>query len=210
MLRNVLSLTVLLAALPMFGGGIVVYPRTANVRVGEVVVLHAANEPGGLSSGYPYSAEFSSDAPSVAEIHGFASGSGYLQPYPIPRNGDIFVTGLAVGTAHVRAKGFISDFATVTVEPGFAVSITPSALVVRHGETVTLSAVMVNGNAVTTEWYLGRTGDLTHFLSAERVLHFEPPAAGSYVWLRAATATGVIMTAEAEIFAAPRTRAVRH
>ena len=210
MLRNLLSLAVLLIALPMFGGGIVVYPQTVNVRVGEVAVLHAENQPGGLSSGYPYSAEFNSDAPSVAEIHGFASGSGYLKPDPIPRNGDIFVTGLAIGTAHVRAKGFIASFATVIVEPGFAVSITPSALVVRHGEMVTLNAVIVNGNAATTEWYLGRIGDLTHFLSAERVLRFEPPAAASFVWLRAATATGVVMTAETEIFAAPRSRAVRH
>src|SRR4051794_40058705 len=78
MLRNLLSLAVLLAALPTFGGGIVVYPQTVSVRVGEVAVLHAENQPGGLSSGYPYNAEFSSDNASVAEIHGFASGSGYL------------------------------------------------------------------------------------------------------------------------------------
>jgi hypothetical protein len=210
MLRNLVSLALLLTALPLFAGGIVVSPQTVTVRVGEVAVLHASNQPGGLSSGYPYSAEFNSDNPSVAEIHGFASGSGYLKPDPVPRNGDVFVTGLAVGTAHVRAKGFISSFATVVVEPGFAVSITPSALVVRHGETITLNAVTVNGDAATTEWYLGHTGDLTHFLSAERVLHFAPPAAASTVWLRAMTATGVVMTAEAEIYAAPRSRAVRH
>src|SRR5437016_4085462 len=135
MRRNIPLLLLAFIAIPAMAGGVVVSPATATVRVGETIVLYAADYPGGLSSGYPYSVNFTSDRPGVAQIHGFASGSGYLKPDPIPENGSVYVKGITPGIAHVRGVGFAADFAEVTVVEPPSVAVLPSALTVRHGET---------------------------------------------------------------------------
>ena len=209
MRRNILLLALSFIAVPAMAGGIAVSPSTATVHVGETIVLWAADYPGGLSSGYPYSATFSSDRAGVAKIHGFASGSGYLKPDPLPENGNVYVTGISPGIAHVRAAGFVADFAEVTVVPTPTVAVAPSTLTVRYGETATLTALLTGEDNAMFEWYLGHTGDYSHFLSADRVLRFHPTSPVTYVWVWAG-AHSSIMRSEAVVTVIPRSRAVRH
>lgn len=211
MVRNVLSLLLLLVAIPALAGGIAVHPNAAGLRVGEQITLEAANDPGGLSSGYPYSVTFESDDPTVAEVHGYASGSGYLQPYPYPKNGMVFVTAVAPGVAHVVAHGFLGKLATITVTGDIGLTVTPPAATVRNGDTVSLVALITGGyQNVTLEWFLGRTGDTSHLLTAGPILsRYQPPTAKTYIWVRA-TAGTTVATAEIEINVIPRSRAARH
>lgn len=206
MLRNVL---LLLIALPAFAGGLVVSPSSVNIRVGEQIVLHAGDEPGGLSGGFPYDYTFQSDDPSVAEVHGFASGSGYLQPYPYPNNGNVYVTGIAPGVAHVVTHGWIAKLTTITVTEA-RITLTPPVATVRSGDSVTMVAFITGGyQNVLLEWYLGHTGDLSHLLAAGPLLSFRPPAAKTYVWVRAIIGAS-ITTEEVEINVMARSRAARH
>ena len=204
MFRNVL---LLLVALPAFAGGVTVSPATATVRVGEQIVLFAGDEPGGLSNGFPYDYTFTSDDPSIAQIHGFASGTGYLQPYPYANNGKVYVTGIAPGVAHVVAPG--QKFATITVIAA-AITVTPTVTAVRSGDSVTLVALITGGyQNVALEWYLGQAGDLSHLLGAGPLLQFQPPSPRTYVWVRA-TGVATMATAEVEINVLARSRAARH
>jgi hypothetical protein len=197
-------------SLPALAGGIAVYPTTASVRVGEQITLHAEDQPGGLSSGFPYSVTFGSDDPSIAEISGFASGKGYLQPYPYPNNGTVYVTGIAPGVAHVIVPGSTAKFATITVTGDIGVTITPVGMTVRNGDTVTLVALVNGGYTnVTLEWFLGRTGDTSHLINVGPLLRFQPQAAKTYVWVQA-TGAAAATTAEVEIDVLQRWRAVRH
>lgn len=211
MVRNVLSLLLLLVAIPVFAGGVAVHPTAASVRVGERITLRAADEPGGLSTGFPYNVTFDSDDPSVAEIHGYASGTGYLQPYPYPNNGTVFVTGVAPGVAHVIAHGSTAKFATITVTGEIGLTVTPTAATVRSGDTVSLVAMITGGyQNVTLEWFLGRIGDTSHLLTAGPILsRYQPAASKTYIWVRA-TAGTTTATAEVEVNVIPRSRAVRH
>ncbi len=217
MFRSVLGSFLLVVASSAFGGhaaGPVVTPENSVLGVGDTTVLSAVNWPGGLSSGFPYSWQFESDNPQVAEIHGFASGPGYARFDPIPHNGEVFVTGVTAGVAHVRIQGFAGSWATVTVEaPQMPVVVSPSAVSILSGQTATLSAVIPDANGVTFAWYLGRLGDATHFLQASTnpILRLTPvtfPTA--YVWVRALSTRGE-SSAEAKInIEMRRSRAARH
>lgn len=219
MLRTVLGCFLLATALSAFGshagGEPVVSPPGSVVQVGETTVLSVTIWPGGLSSGFPYSMQFSSDNPLVADIHGFASGSGYARPDPIPNNGKIFVAGIAPGVAHVTASGFSQTIATVTVEAKeLPVIVSPAAVTILSGHAATLTALVPNANgSVVFLWYLGHLNDQSHLLqvSSDPVLRFTPGTIPTtYVWVRGLSARGDT-SAEATIsIDQPRVRVVRH
>lgn len=218
MLKTVLACFLLAAASSAFGGHAggepVVFPSGSAVQVGESTVLSVTIWPGGLSSGFPYSMQFSSDNPLVADIHGFASGSSYVHADPIPDNGKIFVTGLAPGVAHVTASGFSQTIATVTVEAKeLPVIVSPAALTILSGQTATLTALVPNATgSVVFLWYLGRMNDQSHVLqiSSDPILRLTPSnIPTTYVWVRGMSAHGDT-SAEVKISVEqPRVRAMR-
>ena len=127
MVRNVLSLLLLLVSLPAFAGGIVVTPNTASVRVGEQITLHAEDAPGGLSSGFPYDVTFTSEATFVESgticvgqgagtLMVNTVGEGHLAPTPDPA-----VVSGAVTWRIVEAHGLL-DGATGLITSTFLLS----------------------------------------------------------------------------------------
>jgi len=203
MLKSTARLAMFLLAAPVFAGGPEVRPLDSTIYVGQSIVLHAINAPGGLSSGYPYNFIFKSDASWVAEIHGFAKGSGYINPDPIPDNGDVFVTGVGPGTAHVLISGLEANFATVVVLQRPVLALVHDVVNVPKGTPATLSAAVTGSPGdplVTFAWYRGHINDMTQPLqvSTSPVLQFVPESATTFVWVRAASATWVA-SAEAEV-----------
>lgn len=217
MIRSLCALLLFGAAATAYAGGPAIYPHEAVIHVGDTIVLMASNEPGGLSTGFPYNWSFTSDNSSVADIHGFAKGSGYLQPDPLPNNGDIFVKGIGPGVAHVGIAGFTAAYATITVEtPPLPVQVDPPAVTVDRGLMVILTASVPDRLVVLFTWYLGRLGDTSHFLqsSNDPTLRFVPTSPlttpTTYVWVQAAS-TDAISTAEVSIhLTQPRRRLAHH
>lgn len=208
-----LCAAVFAVAVPLFAGGLQVWPSEITLRVGDTAILHAENVPGGLSGGFPYSATFSSDKPSVAGVEGFASGSGYLKPDPLPRNGDVFVKALAPGVAHVRASGFLSSFATITVAPPLVVTVVNGTPVVVRGQSATLAAALSEPqNDAVFAWYVGHTGDTSRLLqsSSDPVVQLVPDGGVTNIWVNA-TAGRWQASAETEITVTEaRRRSARH
>jgi hypothetical protein len=183
------------------------------MRVGETAILHAYEHPPGFSAGFPYHYDFSSDAPSVATIRGFASGSRWDRPDPLPGNGDVFVSAVAPGIAHVLTG--VSPRATITVLPPLLpVEIHAQATRVLRGEQLVLTAVVPGyGQTPLFYWYRGRIGDYAHPAQAslQPTLTFIGGDPGvTYIWVQA-FAGAVVSSAEIGIeVVQPRMRAARH
>ena len=204
-------------AMPLAGAaGPVVRPAEITIRVGENVVLHGYQNAGGLSDGFPYHYEFFSDAPSIATVQGFASGSATTRPDPSPRNGEVFVRALQPGLAHVRAKAYPLHLATITVLPQISpVEIHAETTRVLRGQQVVLIAVVPGyDQPATFFWYRGRIGDITRPIqgSNDPQLTFVAQHTGaSYIWVQAfagpATSSAEIVI---ETAPPPRRRGATH
>lgn len=215
---RVMLVTLLAAAvaLPLAAAaGPVVSPAEITLHVGEAAILTGYQNAGGLSQGFPYHYDFLSDLPAVAAVRGFASGKATTYPDPIPHNGEIFVTALQAGVAHVRIRDYPLDLATITVLPQIGlVEIHAATAVVTPGQPVVLTAV-VRGydQQATFEWYRGRTDDTTCRIQAstDPQVSFVAQHPTEYVWVRASAGpfTG---SAEIRLAAAPpgRRRAAKH
>lgn len=207
------TLLISASVLPLFGqAGPVVSPSAVTIQVGERVLLHGYQHPGGLSEGYPYHYEFQSDAPAVATVNGFASGSSLVRPDPIPGNGDITVDGVQPGLAHVRAIGL--SLAAITVVPQTRpVEIHAETTRVQRGGQVVLLAVVPDLNQPATFfWYRGPMGDVSRLIqgSTRQDLTFVARDPGaSTIWVQAFIGS---RTSSAEItveVVQPRGRPVR-
>lgn len=204
-------------AMPLAGAaGPVVWPAEVTIRVGENVVLHGYQNAGGLSQGFPYHYEFFSDAPDIATIQGFASGSATTRPDPLPRNGKVFVRAVRPGLAHVRIRAHSLDLATIRVLPQIGpVVIQAETTQVRPGQQVVLVAVVPGyDRPATFFWYHGRTNDITRPLQAStdpQLTFVMESSEASYIWVQAC-AGPVTSVAEILIEAAvpPRRRSTRH
>ena len=212
----VLILLTSVVAPPLAGqAGPVVSPSALTVRVGENAILHAYQHPGGLSAGYPYRYQFSSDAPSVATIHGFLSGSAVGRLDPFPENGDVFVTAVKPGLAHVRESTFPLALATITVLPQLLpVELHAEAMRVLSGQKVLLTAVIPGYDQTALfYWYRGRIGDMTHPVQAStdpRLIFIGIDPGLSYIWVQA-LAGSVASSDEIGIeIIQPRRRAAHH
>lgn len=211
----VLALITSVLALPLAGqSGPAVYPTAVTMRVGETAVLHGYQHPG-FSTGFPYHYEFSSDEPSIATVHGFASGMSLTKPDPIAGNGVVFVTAVREGIAHVIPQTVRLTLSTITVlAPILPVEIRAKATRVLRGQQVVLTAVVpgYDGTPVFA-WYRGRMGDMTRRIQAslEPTLTFTGSDLGvSYVWVQA-LAGAIASSDEISIeVIQPRSRSVRH
>lgn len=206
--RVVAGLVSLLIATAAFAGGIAVYPHALTLRVGQSAVLHAENDPGGLSSGLPYSVKFTSDKRSVAEVTGFASGTGYLQPDPIPLNGNVYVRAIAPGIAHVTSADCCGQLATITVLPQPVLRIEPAALTVVQGQPAVFVAFISDAPPnVVYCWYAGFSAQTMQLVqqSIDPTLRFTPDPRLTVVSLRA-VAPGWTGLAEARITVVPGRR----
>ncbi|HEV7425978.1 MAG TPA: hypothetical protein VGQ46_06385 [Thermoanaerobaculia bacterium] len=207
-------LTAMMATQLAAQAGPVVSPREVTIRVGETATLTGYQHPGGLSAGFPYHFEFWSDTPSVAAVHGFASGQSTTHPDPIPDNGVIYVSGVAPGVAHVRLDGYAPDLSTITVLPRLLpVEIRADATRALNGQQVSLTAVVPGyGQTAMFSWYLGRIGDFAHPIRASTDPHlvFTVTGAGTvHVWVQA-LAGSVASSDEITIdIIQPRRRAAR-
>jgi hypothetical protein len=203
------------AALPLAGqAGPVVSPKELTMHVGDAAVLHGYQHPGGLSDGFPYHYDFFSDAPMVAVIRGFASGSSYTHADPLPENGDVFVSALGPGVAHVRTGGFPSALSAITVLPRILpVEIRAEATRVLSGQQIVLTAVVPGyDQAPTFSWYRGRIGDVSHPIrtSSDPRLMFTIADAGiSYIWVQALAGSFASSDEIGIEVIQPRRRAVR-
>jgi hypothetical protein len=191
-------------------------PRKSRFIVGDSVRLHGYQNAGGFSPGFPYHYQFISDAPAIADVHGFASGSSTTHPDPIPRNGDVFVKAVQPGLAHVRAKGYRFDLATITVLPQIGpVHIHAETTLAFPGQEVALLAILPGSDEPPLfVWYRGRLGDTSRLIQAstDPQLTFVAPASGpTYFWVQA-FAGSATSSAEIVIETAPppRRRTVRH
>ena len=215
---RVLITTLLLSALaiPASGAaGPIVSPAKVTIRVGEKVKLHGY-QGAGFSQGFPYHYKFVSDAPAIATIEGFASGSSTTQPDPLPHNGDVFVEAAQPGVAHVRVRSYKLDLATITVRPRIGpVQIHAETTHVLPGQQVVLLAVVPGYDQPSIfSWYHGRIGDTTRPIQASNdpQLPFVATSPGrSYLWVQV-FAGPVISSAEIEIETAAlsRRRTARH
>jgi hypothetical protein len=204
-------------AMPLVGAaGPVVRPAEITLRAGESAVLHGYQNAGGFSEGFPYRYDFVSDAPAVASVRGFASGSSTTHPDPVPGNGDVFVMANQPGIAHVRAKGYSFDLATITVLRQIApVEIHTDATRVSAGKRVVLIAVVPGyDQPAVFYWYRGHVGDISNPLQAstDPRLSFVAPSSGvSYFWVQA-LAGSVSSSAEIAIesVAPPRRHSAKH
>ena len=200
-MRKTIVLLVAFTAATALAGGIQVSPSSVTMQIGDVFILNAVNAPGGLSSGFRYDVTFYSDDPTIATVTGFASGSGYAAPYPIPDNGNVYVTAISPGIAHVRAKTCCGDLATVIVRPQPVLSVQPDEVIATRGKPVTLLATMTDPVwYVTFEWFRGHIGDESRPLqtSASQLLVFMPEPGTNTVWVRA-SAVKWQGTAEAKV-----------
>jgi len=187
---TMIALLISAPALPVMGAaGPVVWPAQITIRVGESVTLHGYQNAGGLSEGFPYHHEFYSDAPGVATVRGFASGSATTRPDPLPGNGDVFVIAIAPGLAHVRAKACCADLAEITVRSQIRpVKIHAETSRVLLGQPVVLLAVARYDQPPTFFWYRGQMGDGTRLIqaSANPQLTFVAEDSGkSHIWVQA-------------------------
>jgi len=178
-------------ALPLVGqAGPVVSPREITMRVGDTAVLAAYQHPGGLSCGFPYHYEFSSDMPSVATVRGFASGSSTCYPDQLPDNGVVYVVAMAPGVAHVRTGTYPLDLSTITVLPQILpVEIRAEAPRVLSGQQVSLTAIVPGYDQTAIfSWYRGRLGDTARPIRTSSDPHLTltlTDAGASYFWVQA-------------------------
>lgn len=211
-MRKLTAVLIVLSATTAFAGGIQVTPSEVTLTVGDHVVLHAFDAPGGLSSGYPYYAAFYSDNPAVAGISGVASGTGYGKPDSTPHNGDVFVTAVAPGIAHARYKDATAEVATIIVRAQPVLSVHPDSITVPANKPAMLWAGVTDAPSyVTFAWYRGHTGDESKplQLSSDPALRFTPQYGTTAVWVRAVSGTWTA-SAEAKVtVTSPRRRAVR-
>jgi hypothetical protein len=189
-MRTIVLVLLTTAAVRMSAqAGPAVSPREVTMRAGESVVLAGSQHPGGLSCGFPYHFEFTSDMPSVATVRGFASGSSACQPDQVPDNGVVYVTAVAPGVAHVRVDGCCGDLATITVLPRVAVEIYAQATRVIVGQPVVVTALIAGYDQTPVfAWYRGRIGDFSRPIrqSADPRLTFIGSELGvSYIWVQA-------------------------
>ena len=192
MRRFALILLTAAAALPLAGqAGPVVSPAVLTMRVGEHALLHGYQHPGGLSGGFPYHYDFSSDAPAVAPVQGVAAGSSFSHPDPNPENGNVYVSAVAAGVAHVRAGQYPPiDLATITVLPQILpVEIHAAATRVLRGYPIELTAVVPGYDQTATfSWYRGRIGDISRLIRASSDPHLALTGSDlgiSYIWVQA-------------------------
>jgi hypothetical protein len=211
-MRKMIVLLVALTATTVFAaGGLQVSPASVTLNVGDSAILTATDAPGGFSSGFAYNVTFHSDAPDVADISGFASGSGYFKPDPIPHNGEIYVLAIGPGIAHVHV-GCCYELATVIVKPTPVLAVQPDDVTVARGKQVTLVASVTDAlSPVAYQWFRGHTGDESKLLqlSSSPILTFAPDPGTNAVWLRAMSGTWQ-STAEVKVTVMPvRRRAAR-
>jgi hypothetical protein len=186
----VLSLLTAAVAFRLAGqAGPVVSPKEVTMRAGDALVLAGSEHPGGLSCGFPYHFEFTSDMPSVATVRGFASGSSACQPDQVPDNGVVYVTAVAPGVAHVRVDGCCGELSTITVLPRIAVEIYAQTTRVLVGQPVVVTALITGYDQTPVfAWYRGRIGDFSRLIrqSADPRLTFIGSEPGvSYIWVQA-------------------------
>ena len=193
--------------------GASISPKQITMHAGETAVLAGSQHPGGLSCGFPYHYNFFSDNPTVATVHGFASGSSACQADQVPDNGVVSVTAVAPGVAHVRAEGCCGDLSTITVLPPIhPVAIYAPATRVLFGQSVVVTALLTdNDQTPLFAWYRGRIGDYSRpiRLSSDPHLTFIGNDLGvAYIWVQAFEGS---VTSSAEIgiefFIQPRRRA---
>jgi hypothetical protein len=170
--------------------GPAVSPREVTIRVGDTAILSGYQHPGGLSQGFPYHYDFSSDAPPVATVRGFASGQSITRPDPLQDNGVIYVVAMAPGIAHIRTGGYPLDLSTITVLPQILpVEIRTSATRALSGQQVMLTAVIPGYEQTAIfSWYLGRIGDFAHPIRASFDSHLTLTVSGvgvEHVWVQA-------------------------
>jgi len=216
-MRTILrALLIIVATAPLFGqAGPVVSPKEPTIRAGDSALLLGYQHPGGFSGGYPYHYEFVSDAPGIATVHGFASGSSFTQRDEIPGNGDVHVTAISAGVAHIRANGFISDLATITILPQILpVEIHAEASRVLSGQQIRLTAVVPGYDETATfSWYRGRIGDTTRAIRASSDPHLSligSDAGISYIWVQALAGSKASASEISIEVVQPRRRAAAH
>jgi hypothetical protein len=212
----VLSLLTAALAVRLAGqAGPVVSPKEMTMRVGQTAVLAGSQHPGGLSCGFPYHYEFTSDMPSVGTVRGFATGSSACHADQVPENGVVYVTAVAPGVAHVRVDGCCGDLSTITVLPRIAVEIYAQAMRVPVEQPVVVTALVTGYDQTPVfAWYRGPIGDFSRPIrqSADPRLAFIGSEPGvSYIWVQV-FADSVISSTEIsiEMFIEPRRRAAQH
>ncbi|HYM62886.1 MAG TPA: hypothetical protein VEZ11_18515, partial [Thermoanaerobaculia bacterium] len=189
-------------------------PSELTICTGASAILHAYQVPG-FSVGFPYRYVFDSDAPEIAEIHGFASGQSVVDPGQGSENGNVFVTGRKPGIAHVHETIFNLTLSTITVLPPIQpIEVHADKTFLMKGQQVVLTASVPGYNQqVTYLWYRGRNMDAEHLIqtSSDPNLLFIATSLGtSYISVQA-SACAVTSSAEIAIeVVEPRKHAARH
>jgi len=192
--------------------GPAVSPNEITLRAGDTAILKGYQHPGGLSCGFPYHYEFFSDAPAVAAVHGLASGSSVCHP---DDNGDVYVTAVSPGIAHVRVAACCGDLSTITVLPQLLpVEIRADAVRVLAGQQIVLTAVVPGyEGAPWFSWYRGRLGDSSHPIRTSFDPHLAinvTDAGMSYIWVYAFAGPRASSDEIAIEIIQPRRRAAGH
>lgn len=191
LMRTVIAILLTISAIRLAAqAGPAVSPKALTIHVGETAMLNAYQHPGGLSEGFPYHYEFFSDAPSVANVHGFASGQSTTHPDQVPDNGVVSVVGLAPGIAHVRTGSYALDLSTISVLPRILpVEIRAETARALNGQQISLTAVVPGFEEMATfSWYVGPIGDFAHPIrtSSDPHLAFTVTGAGVVqLWVQA-------------------------